>query len=262
MTHRLLLFSPVCTRPGFLILLSGLLLCTACHRGAVLPESSSKAQGVYHAVQKGQTLWRICKTYQVSMQDVAELNNITDHSQIEVGDRLFIPGAKSVLNVPATAGAAAQPPIGGGPSPGTGTRVEPPGQEPLMPVIEKNVGMFIWPLIGPVTKRFGIHGGLKHDGIDIKGPPGAEVKASRGGKVIFSALLEGYGNTVIVQHDKSFVTVYANLGEHAVSRDQQVRQSQVLGRLPGGPPDTCYLQFQVRHDRKARNPLFYLPEAR
>ncbi len=261
MTKRLHCFLPVGSRPGLLVLLLGLLLCTACHRGTVLPESSSKAQGVYHTVEKGQTLWRICKIYQVSLQDVAELNNITDQAQIKVGDRLFIPGAQSVLNVPATAGAAAQPPAPGG-APSPGGLPAPDTQEPLMPVIEKNVGMFVWPLIGPVTKRFGIHGGLKHDGIAIKGSPGAEVKASRGGKVIFSAPLEGYGNTVIVQHDKSFVTVYANLGENTVSRDQQVKQSQVLGRLLGGPVDKCYLHFQVRHDRKARNPLFYLPEAR
>jgi len=249
--------------PGLFILLAGLLLCTACHRGgAVLPDSSSKANGVYHTIQKGQTLWRICKTYQVSMQDVAELNNITDHSQIEVGDRLFIPGAKSVLNVPATTGSSAQPSAqtGGLPAPGQASSGTAP--EPIAPVIEKNVGMFIWPLIGPVVKRFGIHGGFKHDGIDIKGKPGAEVKASRSGKVIFSALLEGYGNTVMVQHDNSFVTVYANLGENTVGCDQQVKQSQVIGRLLSGPPDTCYLHFQVRRDRKARNPLFYLPEAR
>lgn len=261
MTPRFYRFLPERMRPGFLILLAGLLLCAACHRGTVLPESSSKAQGVYHTVEKGQTLWRICKTYQVSMQDVAELNNITDHSQIRVGDRLFIPGAPSVRNVPATTGAAAQP--GGPPASGPVGQVPvPSAPEPIAPVIEKNVGMFIWPLIGPVTKRFGIHGGLKHDGIDIKGTPGAEVKASRGGKVIFSSLLDGYGSTVIVQHDQSFVTVYANLGENSVGRDQQVKQSQVLGRLVSGPPDKCFLHFQVRRDRQARNPLFYLPEAR
>ena len=84
--------------------------CAACHRGPVLPDSSSKANGVYHTVQKGQTLWRISKTYQVSMQDVAELNNITDHSQIKVGDRLFIPGAVKQLPVESTAGTVAQPP--------------------------------------------------------------------------------------------------------------------------------------------------------
>jgi len=242
---------------AYIFVLAGLLLCAACHRGPVLPDSSSKANGVYHTVQKGQTLWRISKTYQVSMQDVAELNNITDHSQIKVGDRLFIPGAMKQLPVESTVGAAAQPPL----QPG-GTRPPAAVPEPAAPVIEKNVGMFIWPIIGPISKRFGINSGMKHDGIDIKGAPEANIMASRAGKVIFSAVLEGYGNTVIVQHDSNFVTVYANLGVNMVARDQQVKQSQVLGRLLRSPAEKLYLHFQVRRDRQARNPLFYLPEAR
>jgi len=204
---------------------------------------------VYHTVQKGQTLWRICKAYGVSMQDVAELNNITDPSQIRTGNRLFIPGADRVLDVPGTV-------------PGPPAAAQTAEPEPPAPVIEKNTGMFIWPLIGPVLQSFGIQGGMKHDGIDIRGPSGAEVRASRGGKVIFAALLEGYGTTVIVQHDASYVTVYANLGESMVRQDQKLTQSQVLGRIPGAPPEKCYLHFQVRRDRKAHNPLFYLPKAR
>jgi len=240
-------------RPGCITLLVCVLACAACHRGPVLPGSSSRATGVYHTVKKGQTLWRICHTYKVSMQDVAELNNITDHSQIRSGDRLFIPGADRVLYVPSTASAPS----------GSGSRQRGGGTpEPSAPVIEKNVGMFIWPLIGPVVKRFGIHGGLKHDGIDIKGRAHADVRASRSGTVIFAAWLEGYGNTVIVQHTTSYVTVYANLGASTVRQDQQVKQAQVLGRLAAGPADACYLHFQVRRDRKARNPLFYLPKAR
>jgi lipoprotein NlpD len=242
---------------AYIFMLAFLVCCAACHRGPVLPDSSSRANGVYHTVQKGQTLWRICRTYQVSMQDVAELNNITDHSQIKVGDRLFIPGAVKQLPVESSVGTVAQPPSQPGSTP---TPAAVP--EPAAPIIEKNVGMFIWPLIGPVTKRFGIHGGLKHDGICIKGAPGADIQASRAGKVELSAPLKGYGNTVIIQHDSHFMTVYANLGENVVRVGQQVKQSQVLGRLAGGPPDKCFLHFQVRRDREARNPLFYLPEAR
>jgi murein DD-endopeptidase MepM/ murein hydrolase activator NlpD len=238
-------------RIGFIVLLASLLCCTACHRGPLPPSGSYKANGVYHTVQKGQTLWRICKTYKVSVQDVAEINNIRDHSEIKVGNRLFIPGAAKKLWVATstkTSSSSKKP-----------TKSAP---EPAAPKIKKNVGKFIWPYIGPINKRFGIHGGLKHDGIDIKGKPGADIKASRAGKVVFSAVLEGYGNTVIVQHDSHFVTVYANLGENRVTRNQQVKQSQVLGRLLRAPKEKCYLHFQVRRDRKARNPLFYLPEAR
>ena len=238
-------------RIGFIVFCAGLLCCTACHRGPLPPGGSYKANGVYHTVQKGQTLWRICKTYQVSVQDVAELNNITDPSQIKARNRLFIPGAAKKLWVATSTKTSG--------SSKTSTKSTP---VPAAPKITKNVGMFIWPYIGPISKRFGIHGGLKHDGIDIKGTPGADIKASRGGKVIFSAVLEGYGNTVIVQHDSHFVTVYANLGENLVTLNQQVKQSQVLGRLLRAPSEKSYLHFQVRRDRKARNPLFYLPEAR
>lgn len=238
-------------RIGYIVLLAALLCCTACHRGPLPPSGSYKANGVYHTVQKGQTLWRICKTYKVSVQDVAEINNIRDHSEIKAGKRLFIPGAAKKLWVATstkTSRSSKKP-----------TKSVP---EPAAPVIKKNVGMFIWPIIGPVIKRFGIHGGLKHDGIDIKGAPGADIRVSRKGKVILTALLDGYGNTVIVQHDSHFVTVYANLGEIMVGQDQQVKQSQVLGRLQRSPKEKCFLSFQVRRDRKARNPLFYLPEAR
>jgi lipoprotein NlpD len=202
-------------------------------------------------VQKGQTLWRICTTYKVSVQDVAELNNIRNHSQIKAGDRLFIPGATKKLWVSTSAQTS-----------GTSKKPVKPKPAPPAPVIQKNTGMFVWPLIGPVTKRFGIQGGLKYDGISIKGKPEAQVRASREGKVIFSSFLEGYGDTVIIQHDSQFVTVYANLGQILVRRDQKVTQKQVLGRLVKGPPKECLLNFQVRRNRKARNPLFYLPEAR
>ena len=242
---------------AYIFMLAVLLCCAACQRGLVLPDSSSKANGVYHTVQKGQTLWRICKTYQVSMLDVAVLNKITDHSQIKVGDRLFIPGAVKQLPVESTAGTVAQPPS----QPGS-TRPPAEAPEPAAPVIEKNVGMFIWPLIGPLSKRFGIHDGMKQDGIDIKGASEADIRASRAGKVILSAVLEGYGNIIIVQHDSNFATVYANLGEKMVAQDQQVKQSQVLGRLLRSPAEKLYLHFQVRRDSQARNPLFYLPEAR
>jgi len=238
-------------RTGFFVLVAALLCCTACHRGPVLPGSSYKAKGVYHTVQKGQTLWRICNTYKVSMQDVAEINNIRDHSEIKAGDQLFIPGAAKKLWVATSAKPT-----------GSSKTSKKPVPDPPAPVIKKNTGLFIWPLIGPIINRFGIHGGLKHDGIDIKGKPGAAVKASRGGKVVFSAWLDGYGNTVIVEHPSSFVTVYANLGNITVSGSQKVKQSQVLGSLPNDASKKCYLHFQVRRYKKARNPLFHLPKAR
>ncbi|MBI5286357.1 MAG: LysM peptidoglycan-binding domain-containing protein, partial [Deltaproteobacteria bacterium] len=55
------------------------------------------SHGVYHTVERGQTLWRIAKTYGVDHQELAEVNDITDPTQVKVGQKIFIPGASRVL---------------------------------------------------------------------------------------------------------------------------------------------------------------------
>ena len=58
-----------------------------------------KIQGVYHTVKRYETLWRISKTYGVSQKEICRFNNIPDPTQIKVGQRLFIPGAKEVRRI-------------------------------------------------------------------------------------------------------------------------------------------------------------------
>lgn len=55
------------------------------------------AQGIYHIVGSGQTLYRIAKTYNVDINEIMRLNRIADSTQIGVGQQLFIPGAKAPL---------------------------------------------------------------------------------------------------------------------------------------------------------------------
>jgi len=49
--------------------------------------------GTYHTVGKGQTLWRISQAYGVELQELAELNNVLDPTQVREGQKIFIPGA-------------------------------------------------------------------------------------------------------------------------------------------------------------------------
>lgn len=57
-------------------------------------------RGVYHRVKPGETLWRISKTYNVDLQELAEINNITDSSRISAGSVVFIPDAHEVIDIP------------------------------------------------------------------------------------------------------------------------------------------------------------------
>ncbi len=49
------------------------------------------AQGFYHTIERGQTLYRIAKNYGVDWHELMKVNRISDPSNLEVGQRLFIP---------------------------------------------------------------------------------------------------------------------------------------------------------------------------
>ncbi len=171
------------------------------------------------------------------MQEVAELNDITDPTQIRVGQKIFIPGAKTVLTV--------QP--------------YKKGEEEKEPKIVKSKGRFSWPVKGKVTSRYGIRKGKKHDGLDIAAPLGAVVLAADSGKIIYRGRLRGYGKILIVRHKGNFVTVYGHLKQWLVKQDQRVKRGQLIARVGiSGRTTGSHLHFEIRYRNRTRNPLFYL----
>ncbi len=58
----------------------------------------SPAKGVYHIVKKGETAYSIARAYSISLQDLAEINNISDVSSIKEGSVIFIPDADQVID--------------------------------------------------------------------------------------------------------------------------------------------------------------------
>ncbi len=133
---------------------------------------------------------------------------------------------------------------------------EPPGR------IDLPKGRFVWPVKGKVTSKFGIQStGMKNNGIRISAREGSPVVASAGGTVIYSAPLKYYGDTVLLKHDDNYVTVYTNLKDRVVKKDDRVKKGEKLALLakPGDGSDSAYLYFEIRHQNKARNPMFFLP---
>ena len=70
----------------------------ACAGPSVKTVKPEPAKGVYHLVKKGETLWSISRAYRANLQELAELNNITDASAIETGTVIFIPGAEKTID--------------------------------------------------------------------------------------------------------------------------------------------------------------------
>jgi lipoprotein NlpD len=201
--------------------------------------------GFRHRVKSGENLYRIGQAYGVDYRELARMNGIEDPNRIEVGRELVVPNATRELPVDVI----------------TPTRAR--ADQPAAAELPRDRSPFIWPVDGAITSTFGPRGDTYHDGIDIAAPVGAPVRASRGGRVLYSDDLRGYGNLVIIDHGDGYATVYAHNRTNAVAPGGVVRQGDVIGEVGDtGDSTEPNLHFELRKDNVARNPLFYLPERR
>jgi murein DD-endopeptidase MepM/ murein hydrolase activator NlpD len=198
-------------------------------------------QGVYHVVEKHQTLYRICKTYQVDIKEVASLNNIVDPSRIQTGQRIFIPGAVKVLKVEIYIDDV----------------VTESGEKGKFAYKKLN---FIWPIEGKIVDVFDEAESKRHQGIDITSPSGTPIKASSSGTVLYSGnTIRGYGNLIILRHSEEFVTVYAHNQVNLVEEGTWVEKGQLIGKVgQTGRATGPHLHFEIRKNNKAVDPLLFL----
>jgi murein DD-endopeptidase MepM/ murein hydrolase activator NlpD len=202
-------------------------------------------KGVYHVVKRHQTLYRICKTYGVDINKVASLNGITDISKIDVGQRIFIPGAKRVLKVEIVLDDVAA------------EQVEMEAERAKAAYKKMD---FIWPVEGKCTKLFEDDERRRHQGVDISCSLGTPIKASNAGRVIYSGnTIKGYGNMVILRHSEEYVTVYAHNQVNLVEERDRVEKGQIIGKVgKTGRATGPHLHFEIRRNNKPVDPLLYL----
>lgn len=196
-------------------------------------------KGVFHRVDKGETLWRIAHAYGVDLQDLAEANNIKDPTQIKPGQRLFIPGVKKTRKVDKHL----------------------PEPEPKSRKIVVEKGKFAWPVKGAVTSPYGMRNDVMHQGIDIAAPRNTPVRAAESGTVVYSDNgMKGYGNVVILKHAKDFYTVYGHNQKNLVKAGEKVKKGSAIALVGDtGNAEACHVHFEVRQGKKTRNPIFFLP---
>ena len=220
---------------------------------------SYDGRGRYHRVMKGETLAFIAKSYSVSVQDTAELNNIDNPRNIEVGEKIYLPDKRKragFKKLPFGKYLESSPKKRSFRRRSKYARKTPRYDNK----IKVDHGRFIWPLNGRFTSPFGIRNGRRHDGIDIAAKTGTPIKAAGSGKVVFSGKMRGYGNLVIVRHKGDFFTVYAHNSRNLVKKGNSVKRGQRIAKVGRtGRATGPHLHFEVRNGQKARNPLFFLP---
>jgi lipoprotein NlpD len=223
------------------LLLVFLLISCAPQRPVIIPK---RADGIYHIVRPGENLFRIGKAYDLSHEELARVNGLKDSSQIQVGQRIFIPGATRQIPVEVItpSDVTAPPPIA----------TQPPDTDR-----EK----FLWPVVGTINSGFGPRGSSFHDGIDIAAAEGTPIRAIERGEVIYSDQLRGYGNIVIVRHPDGLVSVYAHNEINLVKQGQSVSRGDTVARVGStGRVTGPHLHFEIRKNNTAQDPLRVLPQ--
>ncbi len=190
-------------------------------------------QGIYHTVLRGETLWRIAKAYNADLKSIIDTNNLSDPSRIDVGQKVFIPGARTKVSTTLRTTTS----------------------------LESRKG-YIWPLKGTVITYFGSKAdGVTSKGIEIAKESGHVVVASRAGDVVFcDDKVKGLGRTVIIDHNNGYSSVYAYNSENLVECGDHVEQNQPIAKVgDSGRAKHSSLHFQIRRGHEPQDPFYYLP---
>jgi len=175
-------------------------------------------EGFFYKIKKGDRLGRILTRYRVNLEKFIANNVNTNPDLLEVGDNVFLPGAKP-KNI-----------IRGW----------------FVPVISRLItsgyGWRTWP-----RKSF-------HKGLDLKAIY-APIRSARQGIVTFRGWLGGYGRSLVISHPGGFKTLYAHLSRTYVRKGQRVGQGRIIARSGNtGYSFGPHLHFEVSHNGKLVNP--------
>lgn len=111
------------------------------------------------------------------------------------------------------------------------------------------------PVAGSISGRFGQSrpGGGTWKGLFISTPPAA-VHSVAEGTVAYAAPLQGYGNTVIIDHGGGYLSIYTGLSQISAGNGSRVAARQPIGRSGSLPDGDSGLYFEIRYRNQAMNP--------
>jgi len=125
------------------------------------------------------------------------------------------------------------------------------------------------PVPGVLTSRFGqridpINGKpAYHQGVDIRGAMGSEVKATAAGAVISQNYDKGSGRYVLLDHGNGFRTKYAHLKKNLVQKGDTVARGQVIGLVGNSGRSTGpHVHYEIHYDDKIVNPTRFVRVAK
>ena len=202
--------------------------------------------------EKGDTLYGISRQYGVSVDRLAQLNQLKQPYVIKPGQTIFL---KPLNTAGSTSSKTATTKSTSATQAGAGKIQSSKSQSVSWP---KTVH---WqrPANGKVVKKFSR---WRNDakGIDIGGKKGNAIFAAADGKVVYSGNgLISYGNLIIIKHNKTFLSAYAYNRKLLVKEGDMVKAGQQIAEMGHKDKQSPRLHFEIRKNGKPVDPQKYLP---
>lgn len=237
---------------------------------ATTPASTAQTgvEPLRHQVARGETVYSISRLYNVPVRSISEWNGLGSDLSIREGQQLMIPVAGATPPAPAANSAPGEgsttptPPSAATPLPAE--NATPTAATPTAPVPSPDIGSttttpatsapFIMPVSGSIIREYNPG---RNEGIDIGASTGDPVRAAAGGTVAAITENTNGAKIIVIRHTGNILTVYVNVANLTVAKDDSVSQGQTIAQVADGSP--AFLHFEVRDGLESVDPADYLP---
>lgn len=240
-------------------LLSG---CYDSHRPAPVIDGwyQSNAASHFYIVRSDDTIYSIAFSFGLDYRDLVAANHLVPPYYLKPGQRLIMTNRP-----PSRTAQPASRPIAYSES----FPVAQPMMHPLQPAaqyqrqpIYKAHYVFNarwgWPAKGRILQGYSTSPSGR-PGISIGGRLGEPIRAAATGVVVYSGEgVRGYGNLIILKHNDSYLSAYADNLRNLVTVGEKVRAGSIIARMGHNDANRTLLYFEIRRDGVPVDPMRFL----
>jgi len=205
-----------------------------------------KSASNYYIVQENDTIYSIAFAFGLDYRALVEANHLEKPHTVRPGQKIVMTyqpekGGSTPISYSTSKARVA-----------SGNPVLSPADAP--PLTEA----WLWPAKGRLIGRYSSNA-LGLHGISISGEFGEPIRASASGTVVYSGDgVRGYGNLIIIKHNRTYLSAYAFNERNLVVTGDEVRAGQVIAKMGQNDAGRTLLYFEIRQNGVPVDPLQYL----